>query len=83
MLGQTWSHCPASTRPEAGKRFLGEFEKQLNNHDSSAIRGEYKLWVYKCYLVPSFHFSLAVDAISESTLQKMQAYALGRVKNWL
>ena len=45
----------------------------LNSLDSTTIRGEYKLWIYKRFLVPSFHFLLAVDAIPGCALMKMEA----------
>ena len=52
--------------------FLQEFERQIHNLDCSPIQGEYKLWIYKRFMVPAFHFSLAVDAIPNSILRKMQ-----------
>ena len=47
------------------------------------VRGEYKLWMYKRYLVPSLHFVLAVDCIPEAAIKKMQAAALKKIKQWL
>ena len=77
------SHCPSSTAQEAGKRFSSEFMKQLDNLDKSHVRGEFKLWIYKRRLVPSFHTSLAVEAIPDSTLRKVQSQAIKKIKKWL
>ena len=41
------------------------------------------LWVYKRYLVPSFHFVMAVDRIPDSAIKKMQGAALRKIKQWL
>ena len=85
FLGQTQSYSPFTTVRETGKHFSREFERLLNNVDSSLIDGEYKLWIFKQYLAPSFNFSLAVDAISETTLKKMQRciYPQAIIKKWL
>ena len=81
FLGQTQSYSSFTTAREAGKHFSDELERQLNNLDSSLIRGEYKLWIYKRCLTPSFNFCLAVDAIPETTLKRMQASSLKQIKN--
>ena len=64
-------------------RGVESFQAQLNNLDTAPIRGEYKLWIFRCLLIPSFHFSLAVDAIPECALKKMEALATQKVKRWL
>ena len=51
--------------------------------EKAPLRGEYKLWIYKRYLVPSFHFLLAVDLISKSTISKLQKAAMRCIKSWL
>ena len=67
----------------ARNHLLGEFTRQLNNLDQSPIRREFKLWIYKRYMVPSFHFHLAVNNITESTCNKMQATTMKKIKQWL
>ena len=44
---------------------------------------KYKLWIYKHYLVPLFHFVLIMDLIPETAIKKMQAAALRMIKRWL
>ena len=83
FLGQTLCHTPLSTAQEAGKRLSSEFSRQLNNLDQSPIRGEFKLWIYRRFMVSCFHYHLAVDTIPTSTLKKMQANAVRKIKKWL
>ena len=83
FLGQTLCHTPLSTVQETGKHLSSEFSRQLNNVDQSPIRGEFKLWIYRRFLVPCFHYHLAVDTISTSTFKKMQANAMRKIKKWL
>ena len=75
FLGHLLGHSNSITITESGKRFTELFQMSLNSLDSATIRGEYKLWVYKRFLVPSFHFLLAVDAIPGCALKKMEALA--------
>ena len=83
FLGQTLGHSPLTTGQEAGKHLFSEFSRQLNNLDKSPIHGEFKLWIYKRFVVPSFHFHLAVDTITTSTIKKMQTNAMRKIKKWL
>ena len=41
----------------------------LRNINNRPIRGEYKLWIYHNYLLPSLQFYLAVNQIPKSSLQ--------------
>ena len=59
------------------------FKAALSKVDRRPIRGEYKMWIYRNYLAPSINFHLAVDAISRSSLHKMEALATKMLKRWL
>ena len=83
FLGQTLCRMPLSTVPKAIKRLSSEYSRQLNNLDQSPIRGEFKLWIYRRFMVSCFHYHLAVDTIPTSTLKKMQANAMRKIKKWL
>ena len=83
FLGQTLGHSPLTTAQEARKHLFSEFSRQLNNLDKSPICGEFKLWIYKRFVVPSFHFHLAVNTITTSTIKKMQTNAMRKIKKWL
>ena len=49
----------------------------------TCIRGEYKAWIFKFYLVPSHFFNLTVDHIPKSTINKLQIRASSFLKCWL
>ena len=51
--------------------------------NEALLGGEYKLWIYKRYLVPSFHFLLAVHLISKSSISKLQKSDMRCMKSWL
>ena len=76
FLGQLQTSSQKLNTFESGKKFISTFQRKLENLDQVHVRGEYKLWIYKRYLVPSFHFALAVDPIPETSIKKMQATAL-------
>lgn len=83
FLGHLQGITNKSTTCEARKRFIESFQPKLENLDQTKIRGEYKIWIYKWYLVPSFLFALSVDSLTDSVIKKMQAAALRKVKSWL
>jgi hypothetical protein len=83
FLGQVQTLSLKSNTHESGERFITGSQQKLENLDQVRIRGGYKLWIYKRYLVPSFHFAVAVDPIPETAIKKMQATALRMIKRWL
>ena len=73
-----------STNPStAGKDLANNFSSMLRNINDRPIRGEYKLWIYRNYLLPSLQFYLAVNQISKSKLLSLQAQANKYLKRWL
>ena len=62
---------------------FGLFSSSLAHLDHAPIRGEYKIWIYRRYLVPSLHYKLAVNAVTKTTISKMNAMATKYVKKWL
>ena len=83
FLGQTIGITIASTRVHASKGFSTKVYSALEKIDRLPIRGEYKVWIYKSYLVPSLTFNLAVEIISASTIKKIQSKATSYLKRWL
>ena len=83
FLGQVQTSSLKLNTCKSGKRFITDFQKKLENLEQVRIRGEYKLWIYKRYMVPSFHFALAVNPIPETAIKKMQAADLMMIKRWL
>ena len=51
--------------------------------DRAPLRGEYKLWIYKRYLVQSIHFFLSMNNIPSTTISKMQSMGMKKIKRWL
>ena len=47
------------------------------------IRGEYKLWLYRNYIVSLLHFHLSVDAVTKGTVKNMENVATHHLKKWL
>ena len=83
FLGQLQTSSQKSNTCESGKKFIAAFHQKLETLDKVQVRGEYNLWIYKRYLVPSFHFVLAVNPIPETAIKKMQAAAHRMIKRWL
>ena len=51
--------------------------------DAAPIRGEYKLWILRRFLIPSFHFVLSVDVTPHSSIKKVQSQCTRKIKSWL
>jgi len=47
------------------------------------VRGEYKLWLYRNYIVSLLRFHLSVDAVTKGTVTKMENLATRHLKKWL
>lgn len=44
------------------------------------IRGEYKVWIYERYLVPSLQFKFAVDGLPVTIIKKSNVLATKSIK---
>jgi len=47
------------------------------------MRGEYKLWIYRNYILSLLHFHLSVDAVTPTAISKMEALVTRYLKKWL
>jgi len=83
FLGQTLGANYRSTRSLSSKKITEKVYSALYQIDQRPIRGEYKAWIYKFYLVPSLFFNLAVDHIPKSTINKLLTRASSFLKHWL
>ena len=72
FLGQTIGVGEQVTRSSAAKKLTNKIYSILDNLGKRPIRGEYKAWIYKFYIVPSIKFNLMVDKISFSVISKVQ-----------
>ena len=83
FLGSTVCHSLQSSKRSASESFLKGFLASLRKLDSTPVRGEYKVWIYKRYMVPSFHFKLAVNDVSFTAIKKANAIATKCIESWL
>ena len=59
-----------------------ELLTKLENIEKSAIRNEYKLWIYKHYFLPSIRFLLTVHELTKTDQNKLDALCTKFVKKW-
>ena len=55
----------------------------LSAVDTLPIRGEYKLWLYRNYIVSLLWFHLSVDTITSGAITKLENLATRYLKKWL
>ena len=83
FLGSTVCHSLQSSNRAASESFLKGFLTSLRKLDSTPVKGENKVWIYKRYLVPSLHLKVAVNAISVTAINKANTAATKCIKSWL
>ena len=74
---------PGPPSPFSAKKITEKVYRALDEIDKRPIRGEYKVWIYKSYLVPSLTFNLTVERIPKSVISKLQTRATSLIKRWL
>ena len=62
--------------------FKEKLEEKLGNIDSAMVRGEYKMWIYQNYFLPSIRFLLTVHDITVTDLKKLDAISHKFMKQW-
>ena len=62
---------------------ISRLSQLLSAADSLSIHGEYKLWIYRNYILSLLRFHLCVDAVSHSAISKMESMAARYLKKWL
>ena len=80
FLGATIATSYQSTASTAKKQLEEKFSLALKSIDRRPIRGEYKVWIFRNYVVPSSRFLLTVDPISDNGIRSIQSTA---IKRWL
>jgi hypothetical protein len=83
FLGSTIAVSSLQAKKKASSDLISKVTSALSSIDKRPIRGEYKLWIYKHYLVPSLRFVLSVNAINHTTLLDIQRRATRYIKSWL
>ena len=65
----------SATKATANKKMIDLLSQLLSATDLLPIRGEYKLWLYRNYVVSLLRFYLSVDAITKSAITKLENLA--------
>ena len=83
FLGKVIDISLSTTKKTASKRMLCRLSDLLTATDSLPIRGEYKLWIYRNYIISLLRFHLYVDAVSSWSISKLESIATCFLKKWL
>ena len=67
----------------SASNIISKFQSVLRNLSKRPIRGEYKLWIYRHHIAPSFNFQWSINALSKSTLTKLESVSTKCLKKWL
>ena len=81
FLGKLIDVTLSATKKAASKNMVHRLTDLLNATDSLQIRGEYKLWIYRNFIISLLRFHLCVDAISSSSIAKLESIATRFLKN--
>ena len=83
FLGKIIDVSISATKKVAGARVKARLTNLLSATDSLQIRGEYKLWIYRNYIIPLLRFTLCVDSVSVSTISQLESTATRYLEKWL
>ena len=81
FLGSTITF--SGKQKETLKVVKDHFESRLKSIDSLLIRNEYKLKIYKDYLLPASRFILTVHNLTETSLTSLDSLVTKYLKSWL
>ena len=76
FLGSTVSHSFHQSMIQASEAFSTRFRIVLGHLDQMALRGEYKLWIYRRDFIPSLYFQMIVNNISATVYKNIVQNAL-------
>ena len=82
-LGKLFDVSLSATKKAASKRLINRLTDLLTATNSLPIRGEYKLWIYRKYIISLLRFHLCVDAVSNGSISKSESIATRFLKKWL
>jgi hypothetical protein len=71
------------TEKSTTKKLKDEVLTVMNRIDKCIIRGEFKVWIYQHYFVPSLRFLLCVSSITGSQIASIQRHITRFLKSWL
>ena len=83
FLGKSLEVSLSVTKRAASKKMCDVLSRLLFTTDLLPIRGEYKLWLYRNYIVSMLRFHLSVDSVTTGSITKMENIATRHLKKWL
>ena len=83
FLGKSLEVSLCATKAAANKKMTDSLSQLLSATDLLPICGEYKLWLYRNYIVSLLCFHLSVDAITKYAIGKLENLATHYLKKWL
>ena len=83
FLGKSLEVSLSATKTVANKKLCSLLSQLLSATDVLPVQGEYKLWLYRNYIVSLLRFHLSVDAVTKSAVTKMENLATRHLKKWL
>ena len=83
FLGAIVAHSSTSRKKACNSAFTTAFSTRLQHLDKAPVRGEYKVWIYRRYVIPSLHYELSVNGASVSISRKLNSLSTRYVKKWL
>ena len=73
FLGKLINISLSATRGAAIKRMIDRLTELLSATDALNIHREYKLWIYRNYILSLLHFHLGVDGVTPTAISKMKS----------
>ena len=83
FLGQIVGKSLSTSKRLTNKMLTTTINQALSSIDTSPIRGDFKIWIYRNYLAPSLFFHLAVNNVYSSQIKKLQSKVTRSLKKWL
>ena len=59
-----------------------KLSEKMTNLNSTAVRNEFKLQIYKMYILPALRFLFTVYEVADSNLEKLDTFANQQLKQW-
>ena len=83
FLGSIVACNSKSRKKVANCAFSTILTTHLQGLDRAPVRGEYKVWMYRRYVIPSLHYELSVNGTTVSISRKLNLLATRYLKKWL
>ena len=75
FLGSIVAGIQKSRKRASNSAFSVALNSHLQHLDDTPVRREYKVWMYRRYVMPSLHYKLSVNSTSVSIIKKLNSLA--------